>query len=329
MRMKMVVTVVMAVLLLSISVVSVVAADSTHHYGMVVFLKGSEFFNWAYGGMQDAANALGIDIDVELRGPATWDASEEARAIEQLIARGIDGILVTAGDAVALNPAIDKAIAKGIPVITFDSDAPASNRLCFVGTDNYQAGYAAGKAMVEWLNGDGEVGISTFPGPEHLVQRINGFKAALEGSNVTVVATGNDEGEVAKAESAITAMLQAHPEIDAVFCAHGNPGPGAVAAVKNVGREGQIQIMGFDFGMPVVEGIEKGEIRATVGQNPYLMGYLGMMMLWSANQEARVAGSNPPFGYYAPTGINTGVNILYKDDIGMYLTPPAFVSGGE
>jgi ribose transport system substrate-binding protein len=298
---------------------SVCAEDQT--YAMVVFLKGSEFFNWAYGGMQDAAKLLGADIKTELRGPATWDASQEARAIEQLIAKGVKGIIVTAGDATTLNPAIDKAIARGIPVITFDSDAPDSQRLCFAGTNNYEAGKVAGKSMVEWLNGEGEVGISTFPGPNHLVERIRGFKDGLAGSKVKVVATCNDEGKVAAAESAITAMLQAHPEIDAVFAAHGNPGPGAVAAVKNVGKEGKIQIMGFDFGMPVVEGIDKGQIRGTVGQNPYLMGYMGMMMAWAANQKTRVDGM------HVPPSINTGVRILTKEDIGVYKSPPAFVSG--
>jgi len=298
---------------------NVCAEDQT--YAMVVFLKGSEFFNWAYGGMQDAAKLLGADIKTELRGPATWDASQEARAIEQLIAKGVKGIIVTAGDATTLNPAIDKAMARGIPVITFDSDAPDSKRLCFAGTNNYEAGKVAGKSMVEWLNGEGEVGISTFPGPNHLVERIRGFKDGLAGSEVKVVATCNDEGKVAAAESAITAMLQAHPEIDAVFAAHGNPGPGAVAAVKNVGKEGKIQIMGFDFGMPVVEGIDKGQIRGTVGQNPYLMGYVGMMMAWAANQKTRVDGM------HAPPSINTGVRILYKEDIGVYKSPPAFVSG--
>ena len=298
---------------------SVCAEDQT--YAMVVFLKGSEFFNWAYGGMQDAAKLLGADIKTELRGPATWDASQEARAIEQLIAKGVKGIIVTAGDATTLNPAIDKAMARGIPVITFDSDAPDSKRLCFAGTNNYEAGKVAGKSMVEWLNGEGEVGISTFPGPNHLVERIRGFKDGLAGSKVKVVATCNDEGKVAAAESAITAMLQAHPEIDAVFAAHGNPGPGAVAAVKNVGKEGKIQIMGFDFGMPVVEGIDKGQIRGTVGQNPYLMGYVGMMMAWAANQKTRVDGP------HAPPSINTGVRILYKEDISVYKNPPAFVSG--
>ena len=295
------------------------AEDDT--YAMVVFLKGSEFFNWSYGGMQDAAKLLGANIKTELRGPATWDASQEARAIEQLIAKGVKGIIVTAGDATTLNPAINKAVAKGIPVITFDSDAPDSNRLTFAGTNNFEAGKVAGKAMVKWLGGEGQVGVSTFPGPNHLVERIRGFEAGLEGSNVKVVATANDEGKVAAAEAAITAMLQAHPEIDAVFAAHGNPGPGAVAAVKNVGKEGKIQIMGFDFGMPVVEGIDKGQIRGTVGQNPYLMGFSSMMMAWAANQKTRVDG------VHVPPSINTGVRILTKDDIGVYKTPPAFVSG--
>lgn len=299
----------------------IVSAADTENYAMVVFLKGSEFFNWAYGGMQDAAKLLGANIKTELRGPATWDASQEARAIEQLIAKGVSGILVTAGDATTLNPAINKAASRGIPVITFDSDAPDSKRLCFAGTNNYEAGRVAGKAMAEWLNGKGEVGISTFPGPNHLVERIRGFKDGLKGSNVKVVATANDEGKVAMAESAITALLQAHPEIDAVFAAHGNPGPGAVAAVKNVGKEGKIQIMGFDFGMPVVEAIDKGQIRGTVGQNPYLMGFTGMLQLWAAKHKTRVGG------VHVPPNINTGVRILYKKDIGVFKDPPAFVSG--
>lgn len=299
----------------------IVSAADTENYAMVVFLKGSEFFNWAYGGMQDAAKLLGANIKTELRGPATWDASQEARAIEQLIAKGVSGILVTAGDATTLNPAINKAAGRGIPVITFDSDAPDSKRLCFAGTNNYEAGRVAGKAMAEWLNGKGEVGISTFPGPNHLVERIRGFKDGLKGSNVKVVATANDEGKVAMAETAITALLQAHPEIDAVFAAHGNPGPGAVAAVKNVGKEGKIQIMGFDFGMPVVEAIDKGQIRGTVGQNPYLMGFTGMLQLWAAKHKTRVGG------VHVPPNINTGVRILYKKDIGVFKDPPAFVSG--
>jgi len=292
-------------------------------YAAVVFLSGSEFFNWAYAGMRDAARLLGPHVQVELQGPAEWDASLEARSLEQLTARKIDGVAVTAGEANALIPAIDRAVAAGIPVITFDSDSPGSRRLAFVGTDNYNAGWAAGKAMAEWLGGAGRVGVSTFPGPDHLKKRLDGFAAALArfAPGITIAAVVNDEGDVAKAETQITAMLQADPGITGIFCAHGNPGPGAAAAVRNLGRRGKVQILAFDFGTPIIELIESGEIKGTVGQNPYLMGYMSMLLAYSARHPTAVPSGRPGFGP-VPATIDTGVTVLYKGDIDRYRTVP-------
>ncbi len=293
-------------------------------YGMVVFLKGSEFFNWCFAGMTDAAKAIGPHISVELQGPAEWDATLEARAIDQLVAKQVDGVLVTAGDAATLIPAINNATAAGIPVITFDSDSATSDRLAFCGTNNYAAGYEAGKAMAEWLNGRGHIGISTFPGPSHLAERVEGFEDALAefgpGIKTSVV---NDEGDVVKAETQLTALLQANPDINGIFAAHGNPGPGAAAAVRSLGRQGEVDIMGFDFGMPVIELIESGEIRGTVGQNPYLMGYMAMILAYSANHPTDVASSKAPFGH-VPSVVDTGVAILGVDEVQMYKSPPKF-----
>jgi len=158
---------------------------------------------------------IGPQVQVELQGPAEWDASLEARELEQVTARKIDGAVVTAAEANALIPAIDKAIGAGIPGITFDSDSPGSRRLASVGTNNYNAGWAAGKAMAEWLGGAG----------------------------IKIAATVNDGGHVANAEAQITAMLHANPGITGTFCAHGNPGPGAAAAVRNLGLKGKVQIL--------------------------------------------------------------------------------------
>lgn len=320
MRRLLVLTVLLALVL---SLTGAVYAAKTERYAMVVFLKGSEFFNWAYAGMKDAAKMLGPNIKVELQGPAEWDAALEARAIDQLVAKKVNGIIVTAGEANALVPAINKAVDAGISVITFDSDAPKSKRLSFVGTNNFNAGYAAGKAMAEWLKGKGKVGISTFPGPAHLADRVRGFEAGLKafGPEIKIVQTVNDEGDVAKAESAITAMLQAHPDINGIFAAHGNPGPGAAAAVRNLNMVGKVQIMGFDFGTPVLELIDKGEIRGTVGQDPYLMGYMAMILAYSANHKTSVVAQNPKFGH-VPPGVDTGVTIIYKKDIAKYKKTP-------
>jgi ribose transport system substrate-binding protein len=293
-------------------------------YGMVVFLKGSEFFNWCYQGMVDAAARIGPHVKTELQGPAEWDASLEARAIEELTAKGAAGIVTTAGDAAPMVPSINSAIEAMIPVITFDSDAPASKRLTFVGTQNYQAGYAAGEAMAEWLGGAGKIAISTFPGPDHLARRVQGFKDALaeKGPDIVTVEI-NDEGKVDVAETQLTAALQADPEITGIFGAHCNPGPGAAAAVRTTGRQGQVQIMAFDFGMPVIELIDKDEIRATVGQNPYLMGFTSMLLCYGAKYPTSVPFAHG-LGPCVSAPVDTGVNILYKADVQMYKAAPKF-----
>ncbi len=293
-------------------------------YGMVVFLKGSEFFNWCYQGMVDAAARIGPHIKTELQGPAEWDASLEARAIEELTAKGVAGILATAGDAAPMVPSIDAAIEAAIPVVTFDSDAPESKRLTFVGTQNYEAGYAAGVAMAEWLGGTGKIAASTFPGPDHLMRRLQGFRDALTALAPEIeVIEINDEGKVDVAETQLTAALQADPTITGIFGVHGNPGPGAAAAVRTTGRQGQVHIMAFDFGMPVIELIDKGEIRATVGQNPYLMGYLAMMTAYGAKVPTDMAFPQG-MGPHTSAPIDTGVRILYTDDVQIYKSAPKF-----
>jgi ribose transport system substrate-binding protein len=297
-------------------------ARPDERYAMVVFLSGSEFFNWAYAGLRDAAAAIGPHVQVELHGPAEWDASLQARAVQQLVARRVDGIVVTAGEAAALRPAINRAIDARIPVITFDSDSPESRRLTFVGTDNYNAGWTAGRTMAEWLGGHGSVGVSTFPGPDHLKRRVDGFRDALAqfGPGIRIAAVVNDEGDVAKAEMQITAMLQANPDITGIFCAHGNPGPGAAAAVRNLGLSGKVQIMAFDFATPVIELIESGEIRGTVGQNPYLMGWMSMLLAYGARHPGSVPDESS-FGP-VPATIDTGVIILGRDEIARYRSVP-------
>lgn len=294
-------------------------------YGMVVFLKGSEFFNWSYKGMLDAAVRIGAHVKTELQGPAEWDASLEAAAIDELVAKGAKGILATAGDATAMNTSIDAAVDAGIPVILFDSDAPDSKRICFASTDQYAAGYAAGKAMAEW--GVKQVAISTFIGPDHLQRRVDGFQDALKefAPDAEVVQVVNDEGKVEVAEAQLTALLEADPEVDGIFAAHGNPGPGAAAAVRTTGLQGKVQIMGFDFGMPVIELIDKGEIKATVAQNPYLMGYTAMLLCYGAAVPTNVPSDNPAgIGHCVNSDIDTGVGILYKDGIELYKSPPTF-----
>lgn len=304
------------------------AQTAKEHYAMVVFLKGSEFFNWAYAGFQDEAKTLGATT--EYQGPADWDASAESRAVDELVAKKVSGIAVTAGDAGTLQSSIDAAMAKNVPVLTFDSDSPKSKRLVFVGTDNYNAGLAAGTAVGKELGDKARVGVSLIPGLDSIQHRLQGFKDGLASvaPGAKVVTTVNDEGDLQKAETVNTAMLQANPDINVIFCAHGNPGTGAYAATRNVGRDqgdDKVRVIAWAIDVPILQGVENGDYGATVAQNPYMMGVEALLQLWSAAHPTQFPSlTNPGFGQVPTTNIDTGVKILTKGDpaIQSFLNPP-------
>ena len=305
-----------------------VAADSKGHYGMVVFLKGSEFFNWAYAGFQDAAATVGATT--ELQGPADWDASAESKAVDQLVAKGVQGIAVTAGDADTLVASIDASMKAKVPILTFDSDSPKSTRLLFVGTNNYNAGYAAGLAVAKLLGNKARVGVSRIPGLDSINHRVAGFTDALkkEAPEAQMVTEVNDEGDLQKAEPVNTAMLQAHPEINVIFCGHGNPATGALAATRNVGRDqgdNKVHVVAWSIDVPILQAVEAGEYGMTVAQNPYMMGVQSFLELWSASHPTQFDSmTNPGFGHVPTADIDTGVKTLVKGDpaIKSLMTPP-------
>lgn len=292
-------------------------------YSMVVFTKGAEYFNWCYAGMKDAAKTIGDHIKVELQGPAEWDASLEARALEQVIAKKPNGILVAAADEATLIPAINKAIDAGIPVICFDSDAPESKRIAYVGTNNYDFGAVGAKAMVEMIGGAGEVAICLVPGTVAQEERAQGFKdyLAQHAPKVKVVTELNDEGDVAKTETLCTALLQSNPNIKGIFSTHGYGAPGAAAAVRTLKMQDKVVVIGSDYGTAVIELILNGEVQGTVIDDPYLIGYQAMMLAYAAAHPTDVPSTNPPFGHVPPL-IYGGCSLLTKD----LLQDPAVLS---
>ena len=304
------------------------AADLKEHYGMVVFLKGSEFFNWAYAGFQDAAGTVGATT--ELQGPADWDASAEARAVDQLVAKGVKGVAVTAGDADTLVASIDAGMKAKVPILTFDSDSPKSKRLLFVGTNNYNAGYQAGLAIAKLLGDKARVGISRIPGLDSINHRVAGLTDALKkmAPGAQIVTEVNDEGDLQKAEPVNTAMLQAHPEINVIFCGHGNPATGALAATRNVGRDKgdkKVSVVAWSIDVPILQGVQNGDYGMTVAQNPYMMGVQSFWQLWSAAHPTQFSSmTNPGFGQVPTSDLDTGVKMLIKDDpaIKALMTPP-------
>jgi ribose transport system substrate-binding protein len=270
-------------------------------YSMVVFTKGAEYFNWCYAGMQDAAESIGDFIKVELQGPAEWDASQEARAVETVLAKKPNGIVVSCADESTLIPSINKAIESGVPVICFDSDSSESNRLSYVGTNNNTFGAVAGKAIVDTIGTEGEIAIIMVPGAVSMEERAQGCIDYLKENapNVTYTVL-NDEGDVAKAEQVTSALLQSNPNIKAIFSTHGYGAPGAAAACRTLNMVGDITIIGSDYDSATIELLKSGDIAGTVIDDPYLLGYEAFMLSYAAAHPTDVLSGNAPFGHVPP-----------------------------
>ena len=270
-------------------------------YSMVVFTKGAEYFNWCYAGFQAAAASIGDWISTELQGPAEWDASAEARAVDTVLAKKPNGIVVSCADESTLISSINKAVDGGVPVICFDSDSADSNRLSYVGTNNLDFGAVAGEAIVNAIGTSGEVAIIMVPGAISMEERAQGCVDYLaeHAPDITVTYL-NDEGDVVKAEQVVSAALQSNPNIKAVFSTHGYGAPGAAAACRTLKKLDDVCIIGSDYDAATIELLVNGEINGTVTDDPYLLGYEAFMLAYAAAHPTDVPSSHPGFGHVPP-----------------------------
>ncbi|HOJ88080.1 MAG TPA: sugar-binding protein [Pseudothermotoga sp.] len=230
-------------------------------------------------GVKAAGKALGVDVRFFV--PQKEDINAQLQMLESFIAQKFDGIAIAPSDPTAVIPTVKKALQMGIPVITLDTDSPETGRYVYIGTDNYQAGYSAGLIMKQLLNGKGKVVIGTGSlTAMNSLQRIQGFKDAIAGTEIQVLDTLNDEEDGARAVSLAESALNAHPDLDAFFGVYAYNGPSQALVVKNAGKTGKVKIVCFDTTTDILQYVKEGVIQATMGQRPYMMGYLSVATLY-------------------------------------------------
>ena len=134
-------------------------------------------FDYARIGGERAANELGVEVIY--RGPDKADELKQKEVLESFITQKVDGIAISVLNASFLTSTIDRAIEAGIPVVTWDSDAPASKRMAFYGVDDYESGKVMGEETAKMLNGKGTVAFITSLGANNLQRRLDGAKEAL------------------------------------------------------------------------------------------------------------------------------------------------------
>ena len=240
--------------------------------------NASDFWTIARKGTEKAAAEI-PGIEVEFRIPSDGTAAEQQRVIDDLLAKGIHGIAISPVDPVNQTQMLNRAAA-GALVVTQDSDAPQSNRVCYIGTDNVAAGRQAGELVKEALPQGGK--IMVFVGvldAANAQQRYQGLKEALQGSNVQIIDVRTDNTDRVRAKSNAADTLVNNPDIAGMVGLWSYNGPAILSAVKEANKVDKVKIIAFDEEDPTLEGIKDGSIYATVVQQPFEFGYRSMELM--------------------------------------------------
>jgi ribose transport system substrate-binding protein len=273
-------------------------------------------------GFEKAAAEYGVTA--VLNGPDTFDPNAELAAFRQAVAQKPAGILVSVADAALFREDINAAIAAGIPVITVDSDAPTSDRLYFIGTNNIEAGRLGGKRLVEKLGGKGNIVFFTYPEQPNLAERLEGYEDEISGHpELKIIDVVDIKGNANNAFDAAQTYLTktGADKIDAFICLESDSGK-AVAEVLKRAHATDRTLIAMDTDKETLDDIQNGSIEATVSQKPYTMGYVGLKALAEVHQYPRQPfKSNYTVDTFAPypVFVDTGTALVDKINVDLYL----------
>jgi ribose transport system substrate-binding protein len=251
------------------------AAGKTYHLAFITN-NSSDFWTIARAGCMKAKEDLKPNVDVDFQIPGDGTAAQQKRIVDDLLARGVDGISISPVDPSNQTDMLN-SIASQALLFCHDSDAPKSNRVCYVGTDNVAAGRQAGGLIKEALPNGGK--IMLFVGTldaQNAKDRYNGIKEALAGSNIQILDVRTDDADHARAKSNAQDTLVKYPDLSGMMGLWSYNGPAIVSAVKEANKQGQVKIVCFDEEDDTLAGVKDGSIYATVVQQPYEFGHLAI-----------------------------------------------------
>lgn len=271
--------------------------------------SAATFWTIARAGCEDAEKTLG-NVEVDFRIPSTGGAAEQQQILDDLLAKGVDGIAVSPIDPANQTAFLDRVAGQTL-LVCHDSDAPDSKRVCYIGTDNFAAGVEAGKLLKEALPGGGKImAFVGYADAENAKQRFGGVKKALEGSNIEVIDLRTDDTDMVRAQKNVEDTLVKHPDIAGLVGLYAYNGPAILNAVRSAGQAGKVKIVCFDENDETLEGVASGDIHGTVVQQPYEFGKQAItrMVKHLAGDKEALAGGKQ----IVPT------RSLRKDDISAF-----------
>lgn len=305
--MKKLISLGLACVLVGLFVSSALAADKPI---FVMVPKGVHpYYEPCFEGFKAAAEKYGIKAEYEA--PQDFDIALQVKVLEDLISRGVNGIALSALDDKPLIPVIKQALDAGIQILTFDAPAPSSAALSYIGTDNLNAGYAAGKRLAELMGNKGEVVVlqGGLGAPNLNLRREGLAKAFAEvAPEIKIVSVEDEEGKFDLAMNKTEAVLATYPNLKAIFSVSAEGTPSAAKIVKEQGKAGKVLVAGFDDLKDTLDGIRDGSVQFCLVQKTYKMGWLSVENLIKAGKKEPIEKL-----------IDTGVVFVEKANVDTYM----------
>jgi ribose transport system substrate-binding protein len=268
--------------------------------GVVISIVPKSLDNPVFLDAKDESERICKELGIKLEwlAPMQVDAAEQERIVENLIRRKVNGIIISCIDPDRIKKLIDKAVAAGIKVATFDSDSPNSKRLFYCGTNNYLAGKACGEALIRVLTAkhkadrENQLLIMTgFLASDNLNERIRGFQDAVRGRlRLKLLQTLSCNDDINKAGELLEEYIQNNPDLDAFLSVGGWPllvPPDSIPSFQLWCRRGGTSVV-VDTFYPNLIAAKKGMADALVGQDFVKMGRLSVLYLYRAIQGQKI-----------------------------------------
>jgi ribose transport system substrate-binding protein len=274
-------------------------------------------------GFMKAATQYGVTGYVA--GPDNYDPKAELESFTKAASYHPAGIIVSVADASLMRDEINSAIAAGTPVITVDSDAPLSNRLYFIGTNNTAVGRLGGQRLIEKLHGKGNVVFYTITGQPNLEERMKGYKDVLaDHPGIKIVDTFDTKGDagIAFDQTEVYMAKSGADKVDAFVALESAAGK-SIAEVLKRDKGTDRTLIAMDVDEDTLNLIKDGSVDSAISQKPYTMGYVGLKALDEIHHNKPVGGFRnnyavDPFAPF-PSFVDTGTALIDKVNVDQYL----------
>jgi ribose transport system substrate-binding protein len=279
-------------------------APATRRYALIPKSLDIPVFDFARIGGERAAAELGVEVIY--RGPDRADELRQKEILESFITQRVDGIAISVLNAAFLAPTIDRAIEAGIPVVTWDSDAPESRRVAFYGVDDFESGRIMGEETVKLLGGKGTVAFITSLGANNLQRRLDGAREVLAAyPDITIVETYDNKEDSLRTSEIIATGTNRYPDLGAWISVGGWPvfSANALTPVPPTTK-----FVSFDTVASALTLLREGKVQVLLGQKYFGWGEESIKLLHN------IVNGNPP----ASPIVDSGVDVVTADNVDAY-----------